>query len=117
MGSGPGIANQDGLELGPDLGPGQWTGCPRRSRSTPPFSLLHFLDCLGLQANKWKSRLETYLWELGCETRFKQANQHRDATNWFKTSSWSRVKLKVGSYGRHLCLQMVAEQAGLLQLS
>merc|ERR1712037_178913 len=86
MGSGPGIANQDGLELGPGLGPGQWASCPRRSRSAPPFSLLHFLDCLGLQANKWKSRLETYLWELGCETRCSHHPSAWHRQFWLKTS-------------------------------
>merc|ERR1712032_943872 len=79
MGSGPQIADQDGLELGPDLGPGQWPPCARISSSpSSPFNL-QFLDCLGLQANKWKRWLETYLWELGSETG---CCHHLAACNW-----------------------------------
>ena len=94
---------------GPDLGPGQWPPCPRIRSSPSPFSFLQFLDCLGLEANKWKPWIEAYLWELGSETGscyhlaachwqfclktnirrelgLKQANQAslRHKTNWFE---------------------------------
>merc|ERR1712130_11676 len=103
MGSGPGIANQDGLELGPDLGPGQWPPCPRSASSS--FCLLHFLDCVGIQANKWKPRLETYIWQLDCETWW--CSHHPAACHqWicFKTNKWRELGFET-NIRREFCLK------------
>merc|ERR1712018_87327 len=99
MGSGPGVGTQDGLELGPDLGPGQWPPCPWPAS---PFSLLHFLDCLGIEANKWKPRIETYFRKLGCEAR--ECTYRPAACHCVKTNSWGELGLKTNNRGQ-FCLK------------